>query len=129
MKRKYSDDQIAQILVEAAYYGDAFASERHRISRRTILRWREYAENSPYVTNLIKQKKSAFDKAWADDAISAFREGFKFLNESAKEVSRSDPGAIHAVAGALKIISEILITREVLDARLAAANRLHDSKD
>lgn len=128
-RKKFSDEQIAQILVEAAYYGDQATANKYGISQRTLYRWRDFAENRPDLTRLIRQKKIAFERGWADEAASALKAGLEFLKEAAQKADRTDPNVIHAVAGAVKIASEVLITREVLDARLAGANREDDTQD
>jgi len=128
-RKKFTDEQIAQILIEAAYRGDQQTAEKYGISPRTLYRWRDFAEKSPSLTRLMKQKKVAFERGWADEAAGALKAGLEFLKEAAQKASRTDPDVIHAVAGAVKIASEVLITREVLDARLSGQDREDNPQD
>ncbi len=128
-RKKFTEDQIAQILVEAAYRGDQEVASKYGISQRTLYRWRDFAENRPGLTKLILEKKVAFERGWADEAAGALKAGLEFLKEAAQKASRTDANVIHAVAGAVKIASEVLITREVLDARLSGQDREDDTQD
>lgn len=128
-RKKFSEDQIAQILVEAAYRGDSETAVKYGISQRTLYRWRDLADKSPTLAQLFGKKKDAFERGWADEAAGALKATVEFLKEAAQKASKTDPAVIHAVAGAAKIISELLITREVLDARLSGANRADHSQD
>jgi len=128
-RKRFTEDQIAQILVEAAYRGDKEVANKYKIGQRTLYRWRDLAENRPLLTKLISQKKLAFERGWADEAASALKASLEFLKAAAQKADKTDPAAIHAVAGAAKIASELLITREVLDARLSGQDREDDSQD
>lgn len=128
-RKKFSDDQIAQILVEAAYRGDNDTAIKYGIAVRTIQRWRDLSETNLLMAKLIAEKKTVFERGWADEAAAALKAGLEFLKEAAQKTSKTDPAAIHAVAGAVKIASEVLITREVLDARLSGTNRKDNTQD
>jgi hypothetical protein len=128
-RKKFSEDRMAQILVEAAYRGDYDTAAKHGIHVRTIQRWRDLSEINPRLSRLIAEKKVDFERGWADEAAGALKAGLEFLKSAAQSVDKKDPAAIHAVAGAVKIASEVLITREVLDARLSGTSREDDSQD
>jgi hypothetical protein len=128
-RKKFSNDQIAQMLVEAAYRGDNETAAKYGISARTLQRWRDASAINPQLSQLIAEKNLAFERGWADEAASALKAGLEFLKEAAQKASKTDPAAIHAVAGAVKIASEVLITREVLDARLSGTNRENNTQD
>lgn len=128
-RKKFSEDQIAQILVEAAYYGDNKTANDYQINLRTILRWRRLSENNPHLLKLISKKKIAFERGWADEAAGAIKAGLEFLKSAAHQANKTDPAVIHAIAGAVKIASDVLIAREVLDARLTGQDRENDTQD
>lgn len=46
------------------------------------------------------------------------RAGTDFIMRAAQESDPTNPDAIHAIAGALKILAEIGLTKEIVDARL-----------
>lgn len=117
------------MLVEAAYRGDNETAAKYGISARTLQRWRDASAINPQLSQLIAEKNLAFERGWADEAASALKAGLEFLKEAAQKASKTDPAAIHAVAGAVKIASEVLITREVLDARLSGTNRENNTQD
>jgi hypothetical protein len=111
-------EQVAQILVEALYSGDHETARRFGISIRTLQRYRRRLHTDPELSQIVALKKAAFEREWAEDATQAIREAVRFLQRAATQADPSDPNAIHAVAGALKILAEVSLTREVLSVRL-----------
>jgi hypothetical protein len=115
MRRK---EQMAQILVEALYGGDREAAKKHGVSVRTIQLYRKRLQTDPELSRFFALKKDAFEGMWLEDSTSAIREAIRFLQRAATQADPTDPNAIHAVAGALKILAEVSLTREVLSVRL-----------
>jgi len=112
-------DRTATILVEAAYYGDHETAHRWGISERTIQRYRQRLQNDDKLAEFVARKKAAFERGWADELPGSIKAGIDFLKRAAHSADPRDPDAIHAVAGALKIQTEVVVTKDILDARLA----------
>ena len=119
MRGGFDYDRAATILIEAAYYGDQKTAARWDISERTIYRYRERLGRDDKLSDFVKRKKAAFERGWADELPSSIRAGIDYLKRAAQSADASNPEAIHAVAGALKIQTEVALTKDVLDARLA----------
>ncbi len=123
MPQVFKYERAAQILAEAAVLGDKEAIARHGVALRTLQRYRRRLSEDEKLARLVAEKKAVLEREWASELAPAIREGIRFLQKAAREADASDPAAIHAVAGALKILSEIALTKEVLDARLAKHHR------
>jgi hypothetical protein len=123
----FDHDRAARLLIEAAIIGDKATARKHGIALRTLQRWRVKlagdVELSSELSQAIAEKTRELDKAWADGIGDALRDGIRFLGRAFKEADVKDPAAIHAVAGALKLLAEAETTQRVLDARLARETR------
>jgi transposase-like protein len=56
-RKRFTEDQIAQILLKAAYRAIKKLANKYGNSQRTLYRWRYFAENRPSLSKLIDQKK------------------------------------------------------------------------
>jgi len=127
-RKKFSKEQIAQILTESLYAGERKTADKYQIATITIQRWWKKAEIDTELSKLVEIKKRAFQRRWVDEAGAFISQGFKYLHEAANSPNLSAE-MIHAIAGAMKIASEIIIIREVLDARLSGQDREDDTQD
>ena len=116
-------ERAALVLVEAVYYGDRVASERWGISVRSINRYRHRLATDPELAELVRLKKEAFERDWIEEMPAAIRAGVRFLTNAFGASDPTDPDAIHAVAGAIKILAEVGLTKEIIDARLGRHDR------
>lgn len=121
-KRPFEREVIAQILAETVFNGIEATSQKYGVSERTIRRWRNHLEADAELTKLVEAKKMVFRKRWADDAGIFIQQGFQYLRVAATSQETS-PEMVHAIAGAMKIASEIVAVHEVLDARLSPEDR------
>jgi hypothetical protein len=111
-------DRAAAILVEAAYRGDDETVKKWGVSRQSIYNYRNRLENDPKLLHTFTLLKKEYDTNWANDIPAAIRSGIDFLGRASKEADPKDPDAIHAVAGAVKILAEVGMTKAILDVRL-----------
>jgi hypothetical protein len=112
-------ERWATLLVEAVVLGDNAACERAGVSRKTLQRARAAVLSDAELSSLVRSKKQASDAAWADELPGAIRAAIRWIQ------SASDPGAvipdadtIHAMAGALKILTDVGTQHRVLEVRL-----------
>jgi len=108
------------ILVDAVYLGDKPAAEKHCVSERSIRNWRKMLDEMPEFSAIFQLKKAKMESDWASELPAAIKSGIQYLQEAAKQArdnNYTDPDTIHAVAGAVKILSEIGAMQKVLDAR------------
>lgn len=70
------------------------------------------------MSQVVAIKKAQFEQEWATEIPTAIRAGIHFLGEAARQADPSNPEHIHAVAGAVKILAEVGLTKEILDAKL-----------
>ena len=116
---KLNKDRAASILVDAAYWGDKAAAERAHVCERTIRRWRGTMASDAELSSLVQVKKAEVDAAWADSISAAIVAVIEYLRDAARVLPKNKPENVHAVAGALKILADIRMTKAVLDARVA----------
>lgn len=119
MRGGFDYDRAAMILTEAAYRGDQETARRWGISERTIYNYRKRVETDEKLAELFAAKKAAFERGWADELPASIRAAIEFLKRASQQADQRDPSVIHAIAGALKIQTEVAITKDILDARLA----------
>lgn len=112
-------ERWATLLVEAVVLGDNVACERAGVSARTLRRARAAVQTCPELAELVRAKKTQSDAAWADELPGAIRSTIGWLK------SATEPGAvlpdhetIHAMAGALKILTDVGTANRVLEVRL-----------
>lgn len=123
MARVFNYELAATILAESAFADDQTVLRRYEITHRTLQRYRRRMTYDPKLSQIVVRKKQALEREWASELAPAIREAIRFLRRAASSADPGDPNAIHAVAGALKILSEVSMTREVIGARLAGADR------
>jgi hypothetical protein len=112
-------NRVASILVEAAYHGDKETAGRWSITTRTIQRYRERLNEDSELSQTVALKKQQYEADWANEIPGAIRSAVRFLQRASNEANPKDPDTIHAVAGALKILAEVGITKAILDVRLS----------
>jgi hypothetical protein len=119
----FNYERAATVLAEATFADDATVLRRHGLTSRTLQRYRKRLQTDSKLSQLVALKKAALVREWAEELAPAVRDTIRFLQRAATQADPADPNAIHAVAGALKILSEVLLTREVVNARLAGTDR------
>jgi hypothetical protein len=113
----FNRDRAATILVEAAYFGDQPTSEKWVVTTRTIQRYRARLDGDKQLSQLVADKKLTFEGAWASELPGAILAGIAYLKKAPENLAVNAEG-IHAVAGAVKLLSSIETTKRMLDARL-----------
>lgn len=125
----FNYELASTVLVEAAYQGDKVTAKKYGITERTIRNYRKRLDEDKRLSAFFQDKKERMEQRWADELPGAIRAAINYLQGAAQDADRRNPDAIHAVAGALKILSDVALTKEVLDARLARQHRSQDETD
>jgi len=117
MKPGHSLDWKAEVLVDAMFTRDDEAvAKKHKISVRSLIRYREQMTKSEPLAALVAQKRAAIDDKIRDELVDLIRlsiEAAKVLVVKAKE--SGDPTHLHAVIGAVKIAKELKLDDDVLN--------------
>ena len=116
--RRTDPTRMALILVHALYSTDKAAAREYGVSERTIENYRKRLGTDVELTEIFILKKAEVEQDWVARIGPAIFSSVDYLEQAAKEISKTDPDAVHAVAGALKILAEISMTREIMNARL-----------
>lgn len=120
---RFNNELAAIILVESVFFGDKTTAAKYGISTRTIRNYRKRLNEDTQFSASFQEKKERMEREWAHEMPAAIRASIEFLRKAANDAKTDDPDAIHAVAGALKILSEVALTKEIIDARLTVSNR------
>lgn len=129
---KFNQERAAAALVEAAYYGDKQAAERYGLTRQTLHNYRQRLSTDDDFLLVFTIKKQAFEDGWADELPGAIRSAIRYLAFAAdkhREVQTVDAQTVHAVAGSLKILADVTMTKKVLDARLTGRGEPEGADD
>jgi aminopeptidase N len=113
-------ERAARALAIAAINGDATATQAENISGRTLQRYRKLLETDDDLARLVHEKKTVLEREWAHEVAPTLRAALAFIQRAANGMNHRDPEALHAMAGALKLVNEAGLAMRVIDARLAA---------
>lgn len=119
MAAAHQPEMIAAAVIEAAVRGDKEVAEKYNITTRTLRNWKHRVVNDDEVSAHFRKKKDDADRAWADQIPGCLSACIGYLKTAAEESHNKTPEMVHAIAGALKMVSEVAATWKVLDARLA----------
>jgi len=122
---KFKPERAATILVEAAFTSDEQAAKRWDVSVRSLLNWRNRLDDDLEFAAIFHHKKDVFEANWSLDLLPAMYSAIDYLKRASTQDTYS-PEYIHAVAGGLKILSDVRVTKEVIDARFAGLRRPAD---
>lgn len=116
-------DRVALILVEALFLGNVRAAEKWGITDRTIRNYRSRLKDDTALSDCFRMKKAEYEQNWVSDIPAAIKVGTQFLIKAFQEADHTQPEVIHAVAGAMKILAEIGLTKELIDVKLGKLDR------
>lgn len=111
-------DRTALILAESIFLGDRRVAQKWGVTVRTVQNYRQRLRTDDELSLICSVKKKELLDSWITELPAAMRAGTDFIIRAAQESDPKDPNAIHAIAGAMKILAEIGLTKEIVDARL-----------
>src|SRR5512139_4250756 len=120
---KFKPELAASVLVEAAYTSDEKAAQKYGVSVQSVYNWRKRLEEDDEFRSIFSIKRERFEAEWATELPNAIRACIDFIKRAALEASPTKPDVIYSVAGALKIVSDIQMSKDIIDARLTDFNR------
>lgn len=107
-------------IAECYVLGPRATTEKLQISERSLQRWRaRLAKGDAKLAALVADKIRAVEADWAEALPGAICACIAFLHRAAKDADPTDPVAVHAIAGAMKLLAEVTISRRVIDEKLA----------
>lgn len=118
-----STEDRARLILDSIALGRKEAARKHGVSERTLSRAVAAAKADPEVAQAVRDKRAALDAEkdaeWRRQAPAALESAVRFLQRAAEQADPKAPEAIHAVAGALKLLSAEMMGWKALDVRLA----------
>jgi hypothetical protein len=111
-------ERAARILTDAAYYGDEKSAEKWEITSKTIRNYRERLKTDPQLSALFQKFRQKFEAEWKPELARSIFVTVRKIAEMVEAVDTAHPCAemLEALTGAVKALSEIAITTEVLNA-------------
>lgn len=123
MAQVFQRERAAQIIAEAVMGGITATCDKYGISQRTFHRWRaRLTAGDTILAEKVTVKMAALERDWAEELPEAIRAAIAFLKRSGEVADAKDPQAIHSVAGALKILTDVTLSRRLIDAKIAKAH-------
>jgi len=126
---QFNYELAALVLVESIFYGDERVAEKYGISTRSIQRYRKRLQTDDKLSELVALKSRQAQRDWINKLPPAIEASIEFLRKAANAADVNDPQVIHSIAGSLKILSEIEMTKAILDARFAGSDRPETAPD
>ena len=120
----YNRDRAAMVLVDASFYGDAAAAKRMGVTIRSVENYRKRLETDAELVALFASKKRLFEQSWASELPTAIRACIGFIVRAAQDGNTKDPEMVHAIAGALKIVTDAGFAKAILDVKLSEYGQL-----
>lgn len=108
----------ARIIAEAEFSPDKLVCARYGITTRTLQRYRVQMAEDEKLSACVASQKDVLESEWVSDAIRTMRCQFRFLRKAAQTADAKDPAAIHAIAGAMKLLGDGVAGSRIIDARL-----------
>lgn len=105
----FDRDKALQVVIDAEHLGDAGAAKKHRISVRTVIRYRERVRADPKLSEAVLAEKASNMKAWRGQ-LEAARQ--KLLTRVVELAANSDN--LFHVSGALKIVADATNADQVI---------------
>lgn len=119
MANSFHYEKAASILAESALYGDKVTSEKWGITTKSIRNYRAKLAVNQQLSLLFQLKRQQLESTWATEIPLALKAGIDFLKRATQSLDPADPKAIEAVTQSLKVLTEVLMTKEILDRRFA----------
>lgn len=106
-------DAVARVVTDSEHLGVERAAKKHGTSKRTVERYRSVAKGDANVAALVAAKKKSIDDDWRNEAVAFLKAATEKLGVL---VSMAGPEQIREVAGAIKIVGELTVAKDVLGA-------------
>lgn len=115
---RLDNEKVATILVEALFFGDTRTAEKWGIHKQTVKNYRKRLHNDTNgLVPIFKHKKNLFENDWAAEMPVTLRMALDFIQRASQKIDYS-PEAVHAMAGAYKIVADIALTKDMIDVKL-----------
>ena len=109
------NQKAARVLVDAALHGDRKACDTHKITDRTLRNYRAALDTDTELSALYAQlSRLVTTQNWADELNTSLTGLIRKLGGMVQDLPGSTAENITSVTGAIKVLSEIALTREVL---------------
>jgi hypothetical protein len=116
----FNQDFATAVLLEAVFKTDLKACQKFAITERTLRNYRRRLATDPAFSAYFYKRQAELFQGWADEMKAAVGAGARLLTEAAltaESAQKKNPEMVRAVAGAVKACAEVLLTKQMIDAR------------
>lgn len=107
-----------KVLVDATERGQTAAAREHGVSRESVRRWsNDLAAGEPQLVAAVADAKAMRDSALGGRIERALSAGLDFVARAAEQADPADPKMVAAVCEALRVVGELQLARDMIDAR------------
>lgn len=125
----FNRERAAAVLVDAAFRGDKRAAKRHGVTEQSVFLWRKRMATDKALLDIFNVMHKRACERWADGLAPAIVAATAFIQEAAAANHVDDPQKLQAVSEALRVVSDVKLTNEVLNARLAQLSNAPPADD
>jgi transposase-like protein len=128
----YKPEAQVLILLEACYSNDTVVADKYGITPRTLFNWRKKLVEDKEFSETFILKKEEFEATWLDSMRKSIISGATFIQRAANEAEDEtlrNPEMVRAIAGAIKICSDVILTGGMINARIAKFAGENQSED
>lgn len=118
-------ERAAMVLVTATYLGEREAAKRYKLHEQTVRKYQIRLNTDPKLLKMYKDKKEKYESDWVEMCPIAIREGINYLLRALQDLDTSKPENLHAVMGAIKIVTEVGLAKEIVDVKLRRLSLPH----
>jgi hypothetical protein len=121
-------DLMARIITDAEILGNERAAKKHGCSVRTVERYRGAYRAEPSVAEKVAAKRKSIDDDWRNEAVAFLKAATEKLGTL---VAQAGPEQIREVAGAIKIVGELTVAKDVLggDGEQSRTDSAHEAPE
>lgn len=105
------------------------AGKKYGITRKTIAKYIKELDPTSTLALLIQKELRQQEQSWAQDIEPAIKEGIKYLMKAYNSLDPTDPNAVAIVTASIEKLSELAMTRKILQARMHEDHEIGTSRD
>jgi len=105
------------------------AAKRYKIHRDTITKNIKNLDPTSNLALLIQRQLRMQEQSWAQDIEPAIKEGIRYLVRAYEDLDTKDPQAVSIVTASIAQLSELAMTRKILQQRMTPDAEIATSQD
>jgi hypothetical protein len=127
----FKPEVAAAVLVTAAYTTDDIACKQFGVSLRSLQNWRKRIHEDKEFAETFATKAKVASEKWAEKLPPVLTKALGVIEQFLEDVAanpslRRNPAMIQTIVGAFRLLADVNLTSQVLNARLINSDRPQD---